>query len=108
LLSFTVVSLPAFLDPGTLSARAPAGRPGQEAQEKPPLPQAEAFGAPHGIADPPAATALANVESCLATCAPLHFGQVTPVLSAPIRCSTSNLAPQSRQAYSYNGIASLP
>jgi hypothetical protein len=30
------------------------------------------------------------------------------VLSAPMRCSTSNFAPQSRHVYSYNGIATLP
>ena len=87
------VPCPLFPDPCPLSSRAPAGRPVQEAQENPPLPHADALGAPHGIADPPPATALANVESCLATCCPPHFGLETTSLSKLVL---------------YNGIATLP
>jgi hypothetical protein len=82
---------------------APAGRLAQLAQVKPPLPQADALGAPHGIAPPapvPPATLLAKVENCLETWLAPHAGQVTPVPSAPTRWSTSKRRPHSRQVYS--------
>jgi hypothetical protein len=85
--------------PGTPFSRAPAGRAPHEAQENPPDPHEAALGAPHGIEEPDGA-ALAKVENCFATFAPPHAGQVTPLESAPTRCSNSNRRPQSPQVYS--------
>lgn len=86
---------------------APAGRPAQRAQVKPPLPQDEAFGAPHGMAPSLPVPLLANVENCFATLPAPHAGQATPVPSAPTRWSTSKRRPHSRQVYSYRGISAL-
>jgi len=61
--------------------------PGHDAQEKPPLPHAEALGAPHGIG-PDAlepATALAKVECCFATSPRPQAGQTMSLASAPMR-----------------------
>lgn len=102
-------SLPALAFGFSRCERRPPGAGGHDAQEKPPLLQDEALGAPHGIGPEPLepATALANVECCFATSCPPHPGQTTSRASAPTRWSTSKRRPQPRHVYSYSGIIVL-
>ncbi len=88
------------------AGRRPPGAETHEAQVNPPLPHDDEFGAPHGIgpAPPDEATALAKVESCLATWFPPQAGQTTSLASAPTRWSTSKRFPQPPHRYSYSGI----
>src|SRR5664280_97462 len=101
----TFVSFTAFLR----TKRRARPSPRHDAQEKPPDPHDDALEAPHGSEpEPPApAIALANVECCLATSRPPHFGHAASDAPAPTRWSTSNRVPHPWQTYSYNGIVTL-
>jgi hypothetical protein len=71
----------------------------------PPLPEAAQAPAPHP-SKAGAGLATAKTESCLSTAALVHEGQETA--SPKRRTSFSKPAPQSRQTYSYSGMAQAP